>query len=582
MAQTPTALSATDSAPAPSSPQPASPGPQELERIKARARLVLAATLGVALLLAPPRSSGAFPLVAFVFAVYFLFSGAALMYPHWLAGRQGQVASWVGDGAALAVVLLFAPTHPAPFVLFFVYFTLVAGLWWSWRAAAGLSLVVSLGYLLVVWRDAGMAGLWWEGWATVAGLLAAGGFVGAVAERERRHLGRAALIGQFAQLLSLDARWPELWQRWLDALCLRYWSRRALLAYHDPETDRVLLWDFRRDARQPQCEESDHPPRDARVFLLDAEPLSLLGHGLGPRGSPRWHVRQGLNPNGMEKSVTLPERFLQEFAPGSLLSVPLAVGGQWRGRLFLLDAVPSRFEVWQLDDLQQLLTGLGPALANLLTVRSLLVQVADKEREGISRALHDGVMQTLASLEMQLNVLRRVAATDAGRGLEGVERLHKVVKQEQDELRRFVRTLKPVRVPASELNRWLLAHCIQFQQETGIEVDLMADPVADKLPEGVCREVFLILREALHNVRKHARAKHVLVRLRLEDALLRLVVDDDGRGFPFAGTYSQRALEEQGLMPVSIGEHTRLLGGSVSIDSTPGSGATLRVDIPLD
>ncbi|MGH9788368.1 MAG: histidine kinase [Candidatus Acidiferrales bacterium] len=564
-----------------STPSPASPTTLSLERIKARARLVLAATVGVALLLAPPRSSAAFPLVGFVFAVYFLFSGAALAYPQWLATRAGQVASWAGDAAALLVVLLFAPTHPAPFVLFFVYFTLVAGLWWSWVAAAALSLLVSAGYLLVSWRESEGPLPPWEVWVVGGGLLVAGGFVGAVAERERRYVGRSALIEQYARLLSLDTRWADLWQRWLDALCRRYAAARALLAYHDPETDRVLLWDFRCDNRPPSCTESDRPPRDARVFLLDTEPWSLLGQGLDARGGGRWHLRRELGPVPVERTFTMPDRFPEEFPTGSLMSAPVAVGGAWRGRLFFLDPVSGRFELRHLDDLQELLAGLGPVLANLLVVRSLLVQVADREREQISRELHDGVAQTLASLQMQLNVLRRVAAADPGRALESVDRLHKVVQQEQDELRRFLRTLKPVRVPAAELNRWLLAHCIQFQQETGIEVELLADRVDDKLPEGVCREVFLILREALHNVRKHAAARNVLVRLRLEETNLQLVVDDDGRGFPFAGTYTSRALEEQGLMPVSIGEHTRALGGAVTIDSTPGSGATVRVDIPL-
>ena len=566
-----------------SSPTPsaASPTTLSLERIKARARLVLAATVGVALLLAPPRSSAAFPLVGFIFVVYFLFSAAALVYPQWLATRAGQVASWAGDAAALLVVLLFAPTHPAPFVLFFVYFTLVAGLWWSWVAASALSLLVSVGYLLVSWRESEGPLPSWEVWAVGGGLLVAGGFVGAIAERERRYVGRAALTDQYARLLSLDTRWADLWQRWLDALCGRYAAARALLAYHDPETDRVLLWDFRRDSRSPTCSESDRPPRDARVFLLDTEPWSLLGQGLNARSGARWHLRRELSPAPVEKAFTLPDRFPEEFSTGSLMSVPVAVGGAWRGRLYLLDPASGRFESAQLDDLQELLAGLGPVLANLLVVRSLLVQVAEREREQISRELHDGVAQTLASLQMQLSVLRRVAAADPSRALESVDRLHKVVQQEQDELRRFLRTLKPVRVPASELNRWLLAHCIQFQQETGIEVELLADRVDDKLPEGVCREVFLILREALHNVRKHAAARNVLVRLRLEEENLQLVVDDDGRGFPFAGTYTSRALEEQGLMPVSIGEHTRALGGSVTIDSTPGSGATVRVDIPL-
>jgi signal transduction histidine kinase len=72
-----------------------------------------------------------------------------------------------------------------------------------------------------------------------------------------------------------------------------------------------------------------------------------------------------------------------------------------------------------------------------------------------------------------------------------------------------------------------------------------------------------------------------MVWLRQDDAFLRLLVDDDGCGFSFSGTYSQRALEEQGLGPVSISERTRALGGTLTIDSSPGSGSTLRVDIPL-
>jgi signal transduction histidine kinase len=565
------------------SPTPSSgfPATLTLERIKARARLVLAATVGVALLLAPPRSSAAYPLVGFVFVVYVLFSAAALIYPQWLATRVGQAASWAGDAAALLVVLLFAPTHPAPFVLFFVYFTLVAGLWWSWVAASALSLLVSVGYLLVSWQESEGPLPSWEVWAVGGGLLVAGGFVGAIAERERRYVGRAALTEQYARLLSLDTRWAELWQRWLDALCRRYGSSHALLAYHDPETDRVLLWEFRREGGKPSCEESDRPPRDARAFLLDTEPWSLLGQGLAGRSGARWQLRREQDPTPVDQPFTPPERFPREFTNGSLMSVPVAVSSAWRGRLFIFDPVSGRFEPRQLDDLQEMLAGLGPVLANLLVVRSLLVQVADREREQISRELHDGVAQTLASLQMQLNVLRRVAAADPARAIESVDRLHKVVQQEQDELRRFLRTLKPVRVPASELNRWLLAHCIQFQQETGIQIELLADRVDDKLPEGVCREVFLILREALHNVRKHAAAQNVLVRVRLEETNLQLVVDDDGRGFPFAGTYTHRALEEQGLLPVSIGEHTRALGGTVTVDSTPGSGATVRVDIPL-
>ncbi|MFB3095988.1 MAG: sensor histidine kinase, partial [Candidatus Acidiferrales bacterium] len=159
--------------------------------------------------------------------------------------------------------------------------------------------------------------------------------------------------------------------------------------------------------------------------------------------------------------------------------------------------------------------------------------------------------------------------------------LQQVVQGEREEFRRFLRALKPVRVTPGELAQWLLAHCAQLQQETGIQVETQIEPVQENLPEGVCREVVLILREALHNVRKHAGARQVLVRLRQDENCLRLVVDDDGRGMPFSGTYTQEALMEKGLAPVSICERLRGLGGTLTIESTPGSGLTLRMEIPL-
>lgn len=562
---------------------------QAVERLKALARLVLAASLGAALLLAPPRATPLLPLLSFVFALYFLYAVLALVFHRQLTPPNWQAATVAGDAAALGVVLLASPGQPAAFLLFFLYFALVAGLWRGLWAATGLSVGVSAAYLALVWREAlteqGTSLLSvqrWQSWAMVGGLVAAGTLVGVLAQRERRRAERGAEVEQFGRLLSLDARWPELWQRWLKEMCQRFGARRALLAYHDPETDLVGLWQFSTTEAGEKLDESDRPPRDAHTFLLEAVPLSLLGNGLGASGAEEWHLRHELFSGATsERKFTLPERFVAELAPHSLLSVPLSVGGRWRGRLFLLDARNGGFVVADLDDLQRLMSGLTPLLANLLTVRSLITQAVNQERDQISRTLHDGLAQTLASLELQLGVYRRQATEEPARTAEELGQLQKVVKQEQEALRRFVRTLKPVRVPAAELNRWVVAHCVQFQQETGIEVDVEAEAVPATLPEGVCREVFLILREALHNVRKHAEATHVRVHLHQDEATLRLEVDDDGKGFPFSGCLSQTELEEKGLLPVSVGDHTRLLGGALTIDSSPGAGATLRVEIPL-
>jgi len=563
---------------------------QALERLKALARLLLAASVGLAFLLAPPRATHLYLLVAFVLAVYFLYAALALLFYQQLTPRRWQIAALVGDLAALAVVLLVAPGHSGTFILFFVYFTMLAGLWRGWWAAAGLSLLVSAAYLALAWRDAltglqpGSLGTFsQENWVVIGGLVAAGALVGTLAQRERRHLERAVEVERFGRLLSLHTRWEELWEDWLRELSRRFKARRALLAYHNPETDRVSLWQFRGEGETDAARESDRPPRDARMFLVASAPISILGNKLERTAGADWHLRHEFSETATTQSqFSLPERFLQEFAPRSLLSVPLRVGDDGRARVFLLDAEGGGFALADLTDLQWLLAGMAPMLANLLTVRTLIAQAVNRERDEISRTLHDGVAQTLASLEMQLKVFQGTAAGDPQRTASELGRLREVVKQEQESLRRFVRTLKPIRVPAGELSRWMLAHCVQFQQETGIEVDVDAQPVDSTLPEGVCREVFLILREALHNVRKHAGARKVTVRLQQDDSHLRLLVRDDGSGFPFSGTYAQEVLEAKGLLPVSIGEHARAVGGALTIDSSPGKGATLQVDVPLD
>jgi signal transduction histidine kinase len=422
-----------------------------------------------------------------------------------------------------------------------------------------------------------------ENWVVIAGLVAAGSLVGTLAQRERQHLERAVEVGRFARLLSLDTGWKDLWERWLKELSRRFKARRALLAYHNTETDRVSLWPYCSDKEQDGAEEIDRPPRDARTFLLDTTPLSIMGNGVDRLAGGNWQLRHEFSPaTTVQQQFSLPERFAREFSPRSLLTVPLEIGSSGRARVFLLDSDRGEFTLGHFTDLQWLLAGLAPMLANLLTVRSLITQAVNRERDEISRTLHDGVAQTLASLEMQLKVYQGMAPSDPQRTAVELARLRGIVKQEQESLRRFVRTLKPVRVPAGELGRWMLAHCAQFQQETGIEVDVEAEPVDATLPEGVCREVFLILREALHNVRKHAGARHVTVRLQQDDSHLRLLVGDDGSGFSFSGSHDHEALESKGLLPVSIGEHARAVGGALTIDSSPGHGATVRVDVPLD
>lgn len=557
------------------------------ERLIALGRVILAAGLLLTVLLVPALDFPASFLLLFTFGVYLVYGLAVLVFLHRQPEMRWASRALLGDGLVLFVILVAARSLPLGSLYFVLFLGAVAGMRRGWRTALLLSFAMSALFVLAtlrsaIWQETGTRSVYLsqERLAVLGGLIAGGGLIGYLAERERRYLEQRYETESVAALLRLDAPWDEVWRRWLAEMCRRFQARRCLLSHRDAETDRVVVWQLEGGDAGDSYREEERPPRDAAMFFLPENEVSFLSHpATAPRATSA-RGRQGLTDRPAPVP-DLPVRFLEEFHPQSVLSVAFPVPGESPSRLWLLDARTDGFTLNQFDALQELLHSLTPILANLLTVRRLIAQATYEERDRIGRDLHDGVAQSVASLEMQLSVLARQARQNEGTLSEELEHLYTVVREEKENLRNYLRGLKSVRVPPGELANWILAHCMQWQQETGIAVDVLVDPVGDTLPEGVCREVFLMVREALHNVSKHAAATHVLVKVRQDEGYLRLLVDDDGRGFSFSGTYSQHALEESGLGPVSICERARALGAALTIDSTPGSGATLRVDIPL-
>ncbi len=122
----------------------------------------------------------------------------------------------------------------------------------------------------------------------------------------------------------------------------------------------------------------------------------------------------------------------------------------------------------------------------------------------------------------------------------------------------------------------------RFRLEHGLAVDLFVEARDLRVPDRICREIFQIYRESLHNIKKHAEASHVVVKLVQDEAKVSLVVDDNGRGFSFSGRYTSEELDRLRLGPISIKERTRSVGGTLTVESNPGHGARLTVEIPFN
>jgi len=222
--------------------------------------------------------------------------------------------------------------------------------------------------------------------------------------------------------------------------------------------------------------------------------------------------------------------------------------------------------------LQEFAQQVAPAIYNVYLMRRLRERAGALERSRFARELHDGAIQSLIAVEMQLDVLRRQSGTQAPVVNAELGRIQKLLREEVLKLRELMQAMKSFEVNADRLLGFISDTVERFRRETGIAAEFVSELERVDLAPKVCRELARIVQESLVNVRKHSGAHHVLVRLAQRSGNLQLTVEDDGKGFSFAGRLSDAELEAPGKGPAVIRERVRLVAGELAIESTPGPG----------
>ncbi|MFZ0298805.1 MAG: histidine kinase, partial [Candidatus Sulfotelmatobacter sp.] len=202
------------------------------------------------------------------------------------------------------------------------------------------------------------------------------------------------------------------------------------------------------------------------------------------------------------------------------------------------------------------------------------------ERARFARELHDGAVQSLIAVEMQVDVLRRQAETTPAVVGGELGRIQGLLREEVLKLRELMQQMKSIDVDARRFLHLVTDTVERFERETGISARFVTDAGKLEMPDKVCRELLRIVQEGLVNVRKHSQARHVLVRLNSSASQWSLMLEDDGRGFPFSGRLAQEELDQTGRGPMIIKERVRLIGGALTIESTPGVGTRLEIKVP--
>ena len=258
----------------------------------------------------------------------------------------------------------------------------------------------------------------------------------------------------------------------------------------------------------------------------------------------------------------------------SFLGVPIVARSGIVGALYLTDKVGTD----EFDDADQQVIEMLAVHAALAIEKTRLYERSRElsiveERNRLARELHDSVTQKLFGLTLTAEAAATVIDRDADEAKRQLQRLQGLTREAMEELRSLIFELRPPAVESEGLATALRKHVDVLQRVHGHDVHLRVETDAE--PDGA-GEVMRIAQEALQNALRHAHANRVDVTLEARDGHLRLAVADDGVGFD----PNEPGLRARRLGLTSMEERARALGGTLTIESRPGAGTTVALEVP--
>jgi signal transduction histidine kinase len=262
----------------------------------------------------------------------------------------------------------------------------------------------------------------------------------------------------------------------------------------------------------------------------------------------------------------------------SVLAVKLEVGREWTGRFVLVNGRLGWNRERELRFAQNVVGQVAPALYSIYLFRRMRSRAGAMERARVARELHDTTIQSLISIEMQIDVLRR-RVNGQPQSAE-LAHIQKLLQEEVLNMRELMQSMKPVEIGPHQFLDFLAQLVERFRSDTGVEARFVSELEEVTLPSSACQELARVVQEGLVNVRKHSGARSVYVRFGAQNGLWKLVIDDDGRGFQFTGRLTLTELDDLHRGPAVIKERVRAIGGDLVIESSPGHGSRLEITVP--
>jgi two-component system NarL family sensor kinase len=209
-----------------------------------------------------------------------------------------------------------------------------------------------------------------------------------------------------------------------------------------------------------------------------------------------------------------------------------------------------------------------------------VVQAQEVERGRVALELHDGITQLLCAVLFRSQALTDKLSTRNGAAKKEALKLRQMLGKTAEEVERISRNLRPSVLDELGLVAVLRNTSTEFADRTGVSVKLASVKLASRLPADMELTLYRILQEALRNVEKHARARHVTVGLTQQGGFTQLAIDDDGIGFDLNHHPAKRKGKD-GLGLLGMRERATYVGGTLQVKSARRAGTRIEVRVPL-
>jgi signal transduction histidine kinase len=530
--------------------------------------VALASTALFAVWLDPAEPARYAALTYTLYWVYVTYSGAlALATLNWEGGRWLPLITHAVDIGAFSVFQYLTLGPSSPFFVYFVFSMFCGAIRWGWRGTLITGALVMVFYVAIARSiDLSVASPEFELNRFVVRLVYLG-----VATALLVYLGlyEARLRSEIERL----ARWPVPVTTKPDVGIARILEYAARLV----QAGRVLVvWEV---DEEPDVQEAlwvkgtlalnRHPPGGLPVLVDDSlakAPFICTG--------PVREARSILTVDAggrlvRRMSMPLTQEVLDRLDGVGLTTATFRTD-VLSGRIFFADLRSPANETLLLTQIVAREIGSSFDQVHAATERQELL--AREERIRVARDLHDGVLQGLTGVRLELRAIATTAPEGSAPLRDQLVALERALAMEQRDLRFFISGLEPTADRQIDRRSTLALRLDSMRERLALEwktpVTLRVAPRIEALPDSIADAVPLMVHEATVNALKHAHPARVAVDIEAADGHLRIAVTDDGHGFPFKGRFAHAALARLHGAPRSLFDRVSALGGQMSIESS--------------